>query len=74
MGRTIFQVFVSVLVLGLVTSELSTENTERNEGLENVELEPAMARLIRPQVEKRLEEASISRNAVSSNISFFNYM
>merc|ERR1712106_1319613 len=36
---------------------------ERNEGLENVELEPAMARLIRPQVEKRLEEASISRNA-----------
>ena len=74
MGRTIFQVFVSVLVLGLVTSELSTENTERNEGSENVELEPAMARLIRPQVEKRLEEASISRNAVSSNISFFNYM
>jgi len=63
MGRTIFQVFVSVLVLGLVTSELSTENTERNEGSENVELEPAMARLIRPQVEKRLEEASISRNA-----------
>ena len=62
MARPIFQCFVAVLLVGLVTSENSSQ---KNEKTQNIEIEPAMSRLIRPQVEKNLEEASSSRNAVS---------